>query len=126
MSLNTEEKIITLPVLPLRGLVVFPGTVLSFDVGRKKSSAALKAAMESNQLVFAVAQKEVYVEEPEDGDLYEIGCIVRVRQVLKISENAVKVLVEGVCRASHKGLYRRAGYLVSSLRIRKLRTDLSI
>ena len=57
MSLNTEEKIITLPVLPLRGLVVFPGTVLSFDVGRKKSSAALKAAMESNQLVFAVAQK---------------------------------------------------------------------
>ena len=115
MSLNTEEKIITLPVLPLRGLVVFPGTVLSFDVGRKKSSAALKAAMESNQLVFAVAQKEIYIEEPEDGDLYEIGCIVRVRQVLKISENAVKVLVEGVCRASHKGLYRRAGYMVSDI-----------
>ncbi len=115
MALNTEERIAVLPVLPLRGLVVFPGTVLSFDVGRKKSSAALKAAMERDQLIFAVAQKEVYVEDPEEGDLYEVGCVVKVRQVLKISENAVRVLVEGIYRAKHGALFSKNGFPISEI-----------
>ena len=115
MDLNTEERISVLPLLPLRGLVVFPGTVLSFDVGRKKSSAALKAAMESDQLIFAVAQKEVYVEDPEEGDLYEVGCVVKVRQVLKISENAVRVLVEGLYRAKHGAVLSKSGFAVSEI-----------
>lgn len=115
MALNTEERISVLPVLPLRGLVVFPGTVLSFDVGRKKSSAALKAAMERDQLIFAVAQKEVYVEDPEEGDLYEVGCVVKVRQVLKIAENAVRVLVEGIYRAKHGALFSKNGFPISEI-----------
>lgn len=115
MVLNTEERISVLPLLPLRGLVVFPGTVLSFDVGRKKSSAALKAAMERDQLIFAVAQKEVYVEDPEEGDLYEVGCVVKVRQVLKISENAVRVLVEGLYRAKHGAVLSKSGFAVSEI-----------
>ena len=115
MTLNTEERIKMLPVLPLRGLVVFPGTVLSFDVGRKKSSAALKAAMESDQLIFAVAQKEVYVEDPDEGDLYEVGCVVKVRQVLKVAENAVRVLVEGLYRANHGPLFTNSGFPISEI-----------
>ena len=115
MAINTEERVTMLPVLPLRGLVVFPGTVLSFDVGRKKSSAALKAAMEHDQLIFAVAQKEVYVEDPEEGDLYEIGCVVKVRQVLKIADNAVRVLVEGLYRAKHSSLFNGRGFPISEI-----------
>ena len=84
MSAIIEEKNATLPVLALRGLVVFPGTVLSFDVGRKKSAAALKYAMERNQLVFAVAQKDLYVESPENDDLYEMGCVIKIRQIIGI------------------------------------------
>ena len=115
MAIETKERVTMLPVLPLRGLVVFPGTVLSFDVGRKKSSAALKAAMERDQLIFAVAQKEVYVENPEEGDLYEIGCVVKVRQVLKVAENAVRVLVEGLYRAKHSSLFNGRGFPISEI-----------
>ena len=115
MTIDTEERVTMLPVLPLRGLVVFPGTVLSFDVGRKKSSAALKAAMERDQLIFAVAQKEVYVEDPEEGDLYEVGCVVKVRQVLKIADNAVRVLVEGLYRAKHSSLFNGRGFPISEI-----------
>ena len=115
MAIDTEERVTMLPVLPLRGLVVFPGTVLSFDVGRKKSSAALKAAMERDQLIFAVAQKEVYVEDPEEGDLYEVGCVVKVRQVLKIADNAVRVLVEGLYRAKHSSLFNGRGFPISEI-----------
>ncbi len=115
MALNIQEKNTILPLLALRGLVVFPGTVLSFDVGRKKSAAALKYAMEHNQLIFAVAQKEIYVENPENKDLYEIGCVVKVRQILKISDTAVKVLVEGLYRARHIGLSEKSGFFISEI-----------
>ena len=115
MAIETEERITMLPLLPLRGLVVVPGTVLSFDVGRKKSSAALKAAMERDGLIFAVAQKEVYVEDPEEGDLYEVGCVVKVRQVLKVAENAVRVLVEGLYRAKHGALFTKNGFPISEI-----------
>ena len=114
MALNIQETNTILPLLALRGLIVFPGTVLSFDVGRKKSAAALKYAMEHNQLIFAVAQKEIYVENPENKDLYEIGCVVKVRQILKISDTAVKVLVEGLYRARHIGLSEKSGFFMES------------
>lgn len=99
MSTVVENKIEIMPVLALRGLVVFPGTVLSFDVARKKSVAAVKYAAEHGGLLYAAAQREVFVEDPKEEDLYPIGCIVRVRQVLKISDNTVKVLVDGLYRA---------------------------
>lgn len=99
MSTVVENKIEIMPVLALRGLVVFPGTVLSFDVARKKSVAAVKYAAEHGGLLYAAAQREVFVEDPKEEDLYPIGCVVRVRQVLKISDNTVKVLVDGLYRA---------------------------
>ena len=97
-----NETVVRMPLLALRGMVVFPKTVASFDVARKKSANALKAAMDSNRLLFVVTQKDFYVEEPERNDLYDIGCVVKVKQVLKVSDNLVKVLVEGVCRAEYK------------------------
>lgn len=99
MSTVVENKIEIMPVLALRGLVVFPGTVLSVDVARKKSVAAVKYAAEHGGLLYAAAQREVFVEDPKEEDLYPIGCVVRVRQVLKISDNTVKVLVDGLYRA---------------------------
>ncbi len=111
MAQITEEKIIKLPVLALRALVILPGTVLSFDVGRKKSANALKYAMEHNQPVFAVTQKEVFEEYPHTEDLYDIGCVVKVRQILKISENVVKVLVEGLYRAKYFNFIDNGNFL---------------
>lgn len=99
MSTVVENKIEIMPVLALRGLVVFPDTVISFDVARKKSVAAVKYAAEHGGLLYAAAQREVFVEDPKEEDLYPIGCVVRVRQVLKISDNTVKVLVDGLYRA---------------------------
>ncbi len=99
MSLTTKDINMQMPLLALRGLVVFPKTVASFDVGRKKSANALKFAMKKDQLIFLVTQKDFFVEEPEESDLYKIGCVARVKQVLKVSDDLTKVLVEGLYRA---------------------------
>ena len=101
--MSTEEnKIARLPLLALRGLVQFPGMMLTFDVGRKKSVKAITAAMEANQRIFLVAQKDMSVDDPKADDLYRMGCVSRVRQVLKMPDGGVKVLVKGLHRAAHK------------------------
>ena len=101
MSLSVNENTQKMHVLALRGIVAFPKTTLSFDVGRKKSINALKLAMEKNQLIYLVTQKNYFVDEPENDDLYEIGCVVRIKQVLRVSDDLTKVLVEGLYRAKH-------------------------
>ena len=111
----TKTETLILPAMALRGLVVFPNTLLSFDVGRKKSANALSAAMERNQLIYLIAQKDISVEEPEENDLYKIGCVARVRQVLKISENTVKVLVEGLYRAQHTNVSSKGAYMLCNV-----------
>lgn len=90
---------IVLPVLLLRGLVLFPGMILSFDVGRVKSIAAIDEAMKKDQRIFVVAQKNVKENNPELKDLYEIGVVAKIKQVISQSDNLVKVLVEGEKRA---------------------------
>lgn len=72
-DLNTFENIIELPVIPLRGLVVFPEMVLHFDVGRKKSIAAIKSAMNSNQKIFLVCQRDASVDDPSVDELFATG-----------------------------------------------------
>lgn len=101
MSVSINENTQKMFVLPLRGLVAFPKTTLSFDVGRKKSINALKLSMEKNQLIYLVTQKNFYVDEPDNDDLYEMGCVVRIKQVLRVSDDLTKVLVEGLYRAKH-------------------------
>ena len=79
MSVTVENSLNIMPILPLRGLVVFPGSVLSFDVARKKSVAAVKYAMEHNRLIYTVAQKEIYTEDPAPEDVYTVGCVANIR-----------------------------------------------
>ncbi|MBE6776576.1 MAG: endopeptidase La [Ruminococcaceae bacterium] len=100
-----ENSAKQMPILALRGMVVFPNTMASFDVGRKKSANALKYAMEKNQLIFLVAQKDCFIDEPEEGDLYKIGCVAKVKQVLRVSDNLTKVLVQGLYRATYTDFY---------------------
>lgn len=95
---NTRKNY-TLPLIPVRGLVVFPFMVLHFDVVREKSVAALEKAMEDEQLIFLSAQKDITTEEPGEDDIYEIGCVAKVKQMLKVPGGTVRVLVEGLKRA---------------------------
>ncbi|MCX7896629.1 MAG: endopeptidase La [Rhodocyclaceae bacterium] len=89
----------TLPLLPLRDVVVFPHMVIPLFVGRPKSIKALEAAMSSDKTILLVAQKSAAKDEPETNDLYDIGCISNILQMLKLPDGTVKVLVEGVQRA---------------------------
>ncbi len=113
--LPTDNTAVRLPLLALRGVVVFPKTVASFDVARKKSANALRVAMESDQILFVATQKDVYVEEPEEKDLYEIGTVVKIKQVLKVTDNVIKVLVEGLYRAKRLTFKNGTRYLVADV-----------
>lgn len=88
-----------LPLLPLRGLTVFPYMVLHFDVGRSKSIKALEEAMVNNQLIFLVAQKDAKNDSPAEEDIYSVGTISKVKQLLKLPGDTIRVLVEGISRA---------------------------
>lgn len=88
-----------LPLLPLRGLTVFPYMTLYFDVGRIKSIKALEEAMINNQLIFLVAQKDAKTDTPTEDDVFKVGTISKVKQLLKLPGDTIRVLVEGISRA---------------------------
>ncbi|MCX7694137.1 MAG: endopeptidase La [Caloramator sp.] len=92
----TEVK---LPLIPLRGLTIFPHMVLHFDVGRQKSIAALEEAMVNDQTILLVTQKDLKVEDPNFDDIYKIGTISKIKQILKLPGDNIRVLVEGINRA---------------------------
>lgn len=88
-----------IPLIPLRGLSVFPHVVLHFDVGRDRSIKALEEAMINDQLIFLTTQKDLKVESPEVEDFYDIGTICKVKQMLKLPGDSIRVLIEGQHRA---------------------------
>ena len=88
-----------MPILALRGLVVFPEQTVHFDVGRLKSAKALEAAMKADQTLLLIPQKDLTVDDPGYGDLYSMGTIAKVKQVLKTQGENLRILVTGVCRA---------------------------
>lgn len=97
---TTEGLVLTLPMIPMRGIVIFPGVKLTFDVARDKSRQAVKEALDHNQLIFLTAQKDLSQDWPTPDEIYAVGCIARLRQVLEIPESeAMKLLVEGRNRA---------------------------
>lgn len=96
---NEYIGISVVPVLPLRGLVVFPKTLIHFDVGRKKSIAAINRAMKNNQMIFLATQKDATISNPEIDDLYETGILAKVVQVLKQPDNVTRIVIEGQQRA---------------------------
>ena len=99
VKVKITRNVSVLPAIALRGLVVFPNNIVHFEVGRAKSIAAIEAAMHTNSSIFLVAQKEMDVEEPQMRDLSAYGVIAEIKQVLRVSDDLVKVLVEGKTRA---------------------------
>ncbi len=92
-------ELIELPLLPLRGVIVFPHLVLHLDVGRERSVRALEEAMMQNNVILLVAQKEARVDDPAPEDLFEVGTIARIKQMLKLPGGTMRILVEGIKRA---------------------------
>ncbi len=97
-----DKNLKVLPLIPLRGITVFPYMVLHFDVGRKKSILALEEAMLVDQKIFLIAQKEAKIEEPDEEDIFKVGTICNIKQILKLPGDTVRVLVEGETRGELK------------------------
>ncbi len=93
-----DKDLITLPLIPLRGITIFPNMVIHFDVGREKSINAIEKAMITKQRVFLATQKDDKIDLPTSKDFYRVGTIAKVKQVLKLSNDSVRVLVEGLER----------------------------
>ena len=118
MSTNNllSAESIELPLLPLRDVVVFPHMVIPLFVGRPKSIKALEVAMEAGKGIMLVAQKSASKDEPEAEDLYKIGCVANILQMLKLPDGTVKVLVEGTQRAHVDAIDFRDEMFVAAVR----------
>ncbi len=112
--MKTEELIV--PLLPLRGLLVYPTMVLHLDVGREKSVQALEKAMVDDHLIFLTTQKDISINEPSEADLYHMGTLTRVKQMLKLPNGTIRVLVEGLKRAEIVEFQDEENHYVASLK----------
>ncbi len=126
MTTNTEEFFIeelkkntelsaVMPVLALRALVIFPGMSIQFDVGRKKSILAVNRAMETNQTVFLVAQKDLETVDPGFANLHKMGVVAKIKQVFRNQEDGLRLFVEGVRRAELVHLLQEQPYLMGNV-----------
>ena len=122
VTIKTERRELHLPTIALRGLVVFPNNLVHFEVGREKSIAAVEWAMANNSNVFLVAQKEMETNDPAEQDLYSYGVVAEVKQVLRVSDDLVKVLVEGKYRAKLTALDTDGDFLLATVRSAPVRT----
>ncbi len=104
-----------MPLIPLRGLTVFPGIVIHFDVGRPKSIAAIEAAMASDRLVFLSYQKDSFIENPVREDISKIGVIAEVKQLLRLPDGNLRVLIEGISRAAITRYYDGESFIEASV-----------
>ena len=109
------ETNLVLPVLAMRGLVFFPGMMLQFEVARKKSVLAVSEAISKDRLIFLVTQVDLSEDEPVGDDLYKIGVIARVKQVLNHSDEGIKLHVEGLCRGEITSLAQEDPYLLGNV-----------
>ena len=116
VTVKVERHELHLPAIALRGLVVFPNNLVHFEVGREKSVAAVEWAMANNSNVFLVTQKEMDTDTPQQEDLYAYGVVAEIKQVLRVSDELVKVLVEGKYRAKLTGLDTSGKFYLSTVR----------
>lgn len=105
-----DAGIAGMPVIPLRGITVFPAMLLHFDVGREKSISALENAMMTNQMVFLVTQKNPDTDLPTAEDFFEVGTTARIKQMLRLPGNAIRVLVEGISRGRISAMLQEVPY----------------
>ena len=119
-SLKLEEQnILTLPALALRGLVIFPGMLLQFDVGRKKSIQALEAAMKEDQMIFLVAQKGLADNDPSGSRIFRYGVVAKIKQIIRRSDEGIRLFAEGAYRAKIVSVASEEPFLLVKL----VRTD---
>ncbi|MBE6924297.1 MAG: endopeptidase La [Ruminococcaceae bacterium] len=104
-----------LPIMAMRGMVVFPGQAVHFDVGRAKSVKAMEQAMNGDRHIFLIPQKDIMTDDPDMEDFYSIGTVVKISQVLRPQDGAVRVLVKGICRGRIRQLIRREPYLFGEI-----------
>ena len=109
------SEVMALPMIPLRGLHIFPNMVLHFDVGREKSVKALETAMVTNQKIFLTSQKDEDVELPVKDDYYSIGVVAKIKQMLKLQGDTIRVLVEGLYRAEIGEILQESPYIKCTL-----------
>ena len=94
-----ENNNLRLPLLPLRGMIVFPGMIINLDVGRERSIKAVETAMNTTRKIFLVTQRFAEVVDPSAKDLFTYGIVAEIKQLLKLPNGAMRVLVEGLTRA---------------------------
>ena len=111
-----RKKEHTVPLLPLRGLLVYPTMVLHLDVGREHSVQALEQSMMNDHLIFLTTQKDDSINEPNEEDLYRMGTLTKVKQMLKLPNGTIRVLVEGLYRAEIQHFYDENNYYAVSLK----------
>ncbi len=104
-----------MPTVAIRGTVILPGTIVHFDVSRERSIRAVEEAMMSDEEIFLLTQRDASVEEPGIDDLYKVGCVARVKQVVKMPKNIRRVLVEGTGRATILALEKEDEYLAAEV-----------
>ena len=114
---DTISEAIHLPVIALRGLVIFPGVSIQFDVGRKKSMLAINAAMERGQKIFLAAQRDLEDNEPDYDQMYHMGVIAHIKQVFRHSEDGFRLLVEGLYRATLLDLVQESPFLIGCIQV---------
>lgn len=123
------EKVesLTLPVIPLRGVVAFPSIPVNFELEREISKKACQAALSSNMLVFLLTQKDTSVDEPSDGDFYKIGCVAQIKQTLtKNQDGNIRVIAEGYCRAEVVRLNHDRDYITAEVLSKTLTADTGV
>ncbi len=113
----SKSETITIPLLPLRGLLVYPTMVIHLDVGREKSVQALEAVMMGDQHIFLSAQKEVSLDQPTESDIYPIGTYARIKQMLKLPNGTIRVLVEGMKRGKIKNFTETQKYFEANVEL---------
>ena len=111
----TQPTTLTLPVLPLRDIVVFPHMIVPLFVGRQKSVKALEAVMAENKEILLLTQREASTEDPEQADMYEMGTLGHILQLLKLPDGTVKVLVEGTCRAKVSSFLEHSEFMAAEV-----------
>ena len=114
-----DNEIKSMPMVPLRGMTIMPGMVVHFDVSRARSIAAVQEAMVEEQKIFLTAQRSIDTEDPGMGDVYEIGTVGTVKQIIKLPKQIVRVLVSGESRGRLKEVEFSEPYLRAKVEVMK-------
>ncbi|MDR2486391.1 MAG: endopeptidase La [Clostridiales Family XIII bacterium] len=112
-----EPDLRVMPMIPLRGISIFPYMVLHFDIGREKSVSALEKAMVRDQTVFLAVQRDAETDLPTNEDFYRVGCVARIKQMLKLPGDSIRVLVEGVSRGMISEMIHEVPYFKALVRM---------